>query len=252
MKSINKTLDVLEVFLTAKENRLRLLEIARLAGINKSTANRIVSDLTKRDYLQQAAKRGKYSLGPKIAQFSRRMDKRMHIGGVSRPHLIRLSKTVRECVLLTSLDGDEAIINEVIDSAHVLKVEPVVGVDIPLYCTAQGKAILAYMKEPELEKYLRDVSFRKLTENTITSASKLRAQLVEVSRGNCAYEDEEQYLGLRNVAVAIRVANSEVRASVGVLGPSVRLTMEGMKEMVPEIQKCALAISRDLGYTGDS
>lgn len=252
MKSINKTLDVLEVFLAAKENKLRLLEIARLAGINKSTANRIVSDLTKRDYLQQAGKRGKYSLGPTFAKFSQRMDKRMHYGVVAKPHLVRLSKAVRECVLVTRLDGEEAIISEIIDSAHVLRIFPPVGTALPLYCTAQGKAILAYMKEPELEKYLRDVSLRKLTENTITSATRLRASLIEVGRENAAYEDEEQYPGVRNVAVAIKDANGEVYASAGVLGPSVRLTMEKMKEMVPDIQKCALAISRDLGYTGDS
>jgi DNA-binding IclR family transcriptional regulator len=106
------------------------------------------------------------------------------------------------------------------------------------------------MKEPELEKYLRNVPLRKLTENT--SVAKLRAHLIKVARENVAYEDEEQYPGLRNVAVAIRDANNEVRASVGVLGPSVRLTMGRMREMVPDIQKCALAISRDPGYTGDS
>ena len=103
MKSIDKTLDVLEVFLNSKENKLRLLEIARLAGINKSTANRIVFDLTKRAYLQQAGKRGKYSLGPKFVKFGQRMDKRIHYGTVARPYLARLSKAVHECVLVTSM-----------------------------------------------------------------------------------------------------------------------------------------------------
>jgi IclR family KDG regulon transcriptional repressor len=252
MKSINKTLDVLEVFLTVKENKLRLLEIARLAGLNKSTVNRIVHDLTKRNYLQQSVKRGKYSLGPQLAKFIQRMDKRMQFGSVSRTYLIRLGNAVRECVLLTFLDGEEAIISEVIDSAHVLRVSPLIGMTIPLYCTAQGKAILSYLEEPELEKYLRNVTLRKFTENTITNAAKLRTHLIKVARENVAYDDEEQYLGLRNVAVAIKDANNEVRASVGILGPSVRLTMEKMKEMVPDIQKCALAISRDMGYTGDS
>ena len=252
MKSINKTLDVLELFLTVKENKLRLLEIARLAGINKSTVNRIVSDLTKRDYLQQSGKRGKYSLGPKFAKFSQRMDKRMHYRIVSRPHLVRLSKAVRECVLVTSLDGEEAIISEVIDSAHVLRVSPVIGVTIPLYCTAQGKAILAYMKEPELEKYLRNVNLKKLTNNTITNAIKLKAHLIEIALENTAYDDEEQYPGIRNIASAIKDVNGDVYASVGVLGPSVRFTMERMKEIAPDVRKCALAISRDLGYTGES
>lgn len=250
MKSINKTLNVLEVFLTAKETKLRLLEIADLAGINKSTANRIISDLTKRGYLQQLRKRGKYSLGPKFAEFSRKMEHRMQYNVVARPHMARLSKKVHECVLLTSLDGEETIISEVINSAHVLKVAPVVGTAIPLYCTAQGKAILAYMPEPELDNYLNNVILKKMTNTTITSPVKLRAHLNTAALKNYAVEDEEQYLGMRNVAVAIRDANSEVHASVGVLGPSVRMTMEKMMEMVPEVQKCALDISRDLGYTG--
>jgi DNA-binding IclR family transcriptional regulator len=252
MKSINKTLDVLEVFLTVKESKLRLSEIARLAGINKSTVNRIVIDLRKRLYLQQSEKRGKYSLGPQFVKFSQMMDKRMQFGAVSRPHMVKLSKAVRECVLLTALDVEEAIISDVIDSVHVLKVAPLVGMTIPLYCTAQGKAILAYMKEPELEKYLMNVTRKKFTENTVTNAAELRAHLIEVVRENAAYDNEEQYLGLRNVAVPIKDANNEVYTSVGVLGPSTRLTMERMKGMVPDVQKCALAISRDLGYTDGS
>ncbi len=252
MKSINKTLDVLEVFLTVKESKLRLSEIARLAGINKSTVNRIVIDLRKRLYLQQSGKRGKYSLGPQFVKFSQMMDKRMQFGAVARPHMVKLSKAVHECVLLTALDVEEAIISDVIDSVHVLKVAPLIGQTIPLYCTAQGKAILAYMKEPELEKYLMNVTRKKITENTVTNAAELRAHLIEVIRENAAYDNEEQYLGLRNVAVPIKDANNEVYTSVGVLGPSIRLTMEKMKEMVPDVQKCALAISRDLGYTGDS
>jgi len=250
MKSINKTLDVLELFLESKETNLRLLEVARQVGINKSAANRIVSTLTKRDYLQQSGKRGKYSLGPKFIKYGQKMNSRMRQGLVNRRHLIKLNQEVGDCVIVTALDGYEAVITEKVESEHTLRMSPMAGSMVQMYCTAQGKAILAYMSEAELDDYLKNVPLKKRTETTITTAAKLRAHLLEVAAENAAYEDEENFPGARNVAVAIRDANGRVLASVGVLAPSVRFSMDKMKEVVPYVQKCALAISKDFGYTG--
>ena len=59
-----------------------------------------------------------------------------------------------------------------------------------------------------------------------------------------AYDDEEQHLGIRNVAVGVFNGKKELIASIGVLGPHIRLTREKMSEILPHIKKCAKDISK--------
>jgi DNA-binding IclR family transcriptional regulator len=252
MKSLNKTLDILEVFLNLEGNDIRFSELVKLSALNKGTVNRIISVLVDRGYLYQSEKRGKYSLGTKFLNFTRIIKRGMKIRDIAMPHLAKLGNSVGECVILANRYGGEAFIGEVVESKDLLRTSPDVGTEIPLYCTGLGKAILASMPEQELEQYLKNVNIREYTENTITDLNQLRINLMVIAKEGVAYDDEEQHLGIRNVAAAIKDADGKVCAAIGVLGPSLRLTRAKMREITPEVKLCALAISRALGYRGDN
>jgi IclR family acetate operon transcriptional repressor len=167
---------------------------------------------------------------------------------VAPPHLTKLAESVKDCVLLTILDREYALVSEVIDSQHVLRTALEVGTRIPLYCTGQGKAILAGMTQAELDEYLSKVTLKQFTENTITNVSELKRHLMMVAREGVAYEDEEQFVGIRNVAAGIKNADGKVIATVGVIGPSVRVTRARTREIAPQVKLCAVEISKALGY----
>ena len=69
-----------------------------------------------------------------------------------------------------------------------------------------------------------------------------------MAKEGVAYDDEDQFLGIRNVAAGIRNADGKVIAAVGVIGPSVRMTRARMREIAPQVKLCATEISRALGY----
>ncbi len=250
MKSLKKALRVLEVFLDTGDREIRLSDLARLSGLNIATVNRIVSVFVELGYMNQVEKRGRYVLGTRFLNFSAIIKQRSRIRDVAMPHLIKLNKSVGESVALLNWDGNKLVFIDEIYSRHPLRIVPDPSMILPLYCTGVGKIVLADMTGTELEEYFHNTDIQVHTPNTITKLEDLKACLKKVAREGVAYDDEERYLGVRSVGAGIRDAEDEIVACVGVSGLSVRLTREKMTEIAPDIKKCAMQISIDLGYQG--
>lgn len=247
MKSLNKAIDVLECFLDMEE-KVNLADLARASGLDKSTVNRIAAAWVKRGYLRQTEKRGKYSLGTKYLDFSGLIKRRSKIRDIAMPHLIKLAQSSRESVILSILDGKYAAYNEVIPCDFPLKIAPDEGTKVPLYCTGVGKIFLANMTGPEIDNYINTTKLESYTEHTIVHPDYLKAQVSIIAKENVAYESDEFFIGVSNVAAGVRDDEGKCVAAVGVLAPSVRLTRQIMNEITPSVKKCAADISRDLGY----
>jgi DNA-binding IclR family transcriptional regulator len=248
MGTLKKALGILEVFLKIEDDNISVSELARLSGLNRATVNRNVSDLVDRGYLNQPKKRGKYYLGAKFIRFHQLIMQKRKLELVAGPNLAKLAESVRDCIALSVQDGEESLVIAVIDSQHALRIALEVGVRTPLYCTGQGKAILAGMTEAELDGYLNKVNLKQFTENTITDPNKLKSHIRIAAMEGVAYDDEEETLGINNVAASILNTDGKVIAAVGVIGPSIRLTRVRMREIAPLVKQCAEDISRSLGY----
>lgn len=248
MKSLEKALRVLEVFLDTGDREVRLSDLARLSGLNIATVSRIVSVFVKLGYMNQLEKRGRYVLGTKFLNFSAIIKQRNKIRDIAMPHLIKLNKSVGESVTLLNWDGNKLVFIDEVYSRHPLRITPDPSTALPLYCTGVGKIVLADMTDTELEEYFHNADIQAYTPNTVTKLADLKACLKKIAREGVAYDDEELYLGVRCVGAGIRDAEDEIVACVGVSGPSVRLTRERMMEIAPDVKKCAMQISIDLGY----
>lgn len=248
MKSLNKALDILELFTDAENDEMRLSEIAKLSGLNKSNVNRIVSVLVKRGYLNQKEKWGKYSIGTKFLTFKLSLKKRLKLRDIALPHLTKLSRDIKESVILAAWDGRLAFYREVINSTHPLNLTPEEGTIVPLHATAIGKIILANKSQQELEYYFLENELIAHTHNTITDIDIMRTHLKKIAQENIAYDDEENFLGARGVASGIKDSSSDILGCVCVFGPSSRLSLMRMTEITPNVKQCAIKISKVFGY----
>lgn len=247
MKTIEKTLDVLEVFLRQKD-KIGLVELANLSGLNISTVHRIASTFVKRGYLDQQQKGEKYSLSPKLLQFGNIIRKRMQIGDLAKPYLHKLNKITDENVNLAILNIDGAIFIESIESSRSLRLFLQLGAIEPLHCCAVGKVFLAHMREEELERYLKRKGLPRYTENTISDVNKLKQELSIIKREGIAIDNEEFELGARCIGSPIKDANGNVAAAVSISAPSTRLHSERVEELKPLVKSCGLEVSRAIGY----
>lgn len=248
MKAFIKIIKVLETFLNSNKDEISLSELTELSGLGKPTVSRIVLTLIKLGYLKQPKKRGKYTLGVQLIYLSNLIQRKIKIKKIAMPYLSALFNSVDELVVLNNWDGKNKYLVAEIQVYNRLAVLNVRDHKPALYCTANGKIFLASMTEEELDNYINNTEMVAYTENTITDPNILKSHLILVAKEGIAYSDEEAELGVKSISAGIKQADGKVVSAVSVIAPAVRLTRARMAEFAPLVKKCAMDISKDLGY----
>lgn len=250
LTALTKAFDILELFL---DNRIEmsLAEITKLSGFNKTTVFRLLSDMVEYGYIHQKVKGGNYRLGNKFFDFCGYIKSSMKTREVCIPFLVQLGRKVEEACALALWDGRKAVISETFHANQPLRVVPDEGSSLPLHCTAPGKMILANMKENEQSEYMSENPLKAFTPNTITDIKDLKKHLGIVKREGVALEFDEYATGISGIAAPIKDISGDIIGSIGVVGPSARLIRTKIKRIIPEIKKCALEISEEIGFRNE-
>jgi DNA-binding IclR family transcriptional regulator len=123
-----------------------------------------------------------------------------------------------------------------------------VGARRPIYCTAVGKALAAWLPEQELNGIIRRIVFDSLTPNTISSPTALRRELARIRATGFAVDNEEHIKGIRCIATPVRDHSGEVRASLCVVGPKAHLPQRRLAEIRQELVAVSADLSARLGH----
>jgi IclR family KDG regulon transcriptional repressor len=206
MKTVNKVIDVLEVFLGGKDEA-SIGELADLSGLHNGTIHRICSTLAKRGYLYQKKKRGKYSAGLAFLRFQNANMFALEIKETALPYLTELSKLACESVNLALWDGSAAVEAAEIVTDRILQATSIKGYRMPPNCTCTGKLLLAYKSDRIIESILKREKLLAYTEHTMTDYRQLKKELANIRQEGIAFDDEETELGLRAIAAPIRDSN---------------------------------------------
>lgn len=246
MKLLRKSINVMDLFL-ANNGELSLEDITRLSGMNKSTVRRIALSLIDCGFLRQQRKRGKYTLGLRLLDYAQAVKKYNPLMDIAEPYLVELSQIIDETVSLAIWDGRICVICQSIHPNHPLKVTSYEGSMAGLHYNSIGKAILAEIPEEDLNTRIPKVLTR-YTQNTITDINDLKKHLMTIRQEGVAIDDEEGFVGIRGIGAALKNGDGNVVGALTILGPSIRLTRERLRECVPIVKETAAKISQALGY----
>lgn len=232
----------------ATEDALTSVSVSAVAshlGINKSSASRLMSTLCHYGYAERVAGSRGYRLGHKL----QRQKHTAQLGSVHvrlreliQPFLQQLVELTGECGHAAVHSGGRALVIEDVDAPVSLKVSGVVGRSEALHCTAIGKCLLAFMGLP----LPKDLSAR--TEYTFTEVEKLELHLATIRAQGYAFDNEENYLGVRCLAAPVFDDTGQCIACIGISGPSVRMPLSRIPELAAQVQALSLALSQTLGY----
>src|ERR1700704_1585403 len=138
-------------------------ELSRGLELSRSTVHRYVATLAKLGYLQQDRDSKRYRLGPKVLDLGFSAINSMDVREISAPHLQQLSGETGYTVNLAILEGIDVVYIERCRSGRPgqreIDLNLHVGARLPAYCTAMGKAILAFMPEPRLAAIIASIEF---------------------------------------------------------------------------------------------
>ncbi len=247
--SLSLGLSILENAARRKDS-FSLSEMAKILGAPKTTAFRLLKTLSELNYLKYDISTKRYSLGTQFLLLGVSSFQRMEIREVSKLYLEELSRKWDKSINILVFDKTEMIYIERTKVSNVRELNINIGTRVPVYSTAAGMAVLAYLDRTELIKVINVLksypdSFREIGGD----GTKLVASLKEVKANGFAAIDKEQEKGIRAVAAPI-FSHSGERYAINVAVASDIVSMTVLKkEYAPALMRVASQISNALGYS---
>ena len=209
-----------------------LSEIAAHLRLNKSTAHRVLASLEYLGYVQQDPAEGRYELTLKVLSLSEQILQRMDIRDVVHPYLRRLMEQTGETVHFVRQDGVDAVyLDNVETTRSSVRMISRVGSRIPLYRSGVGKAMMADMPEEELREVWNASAVVRTTPNTITTYPALVKALRTVRETGYALDNEENEIGIRCIASAIRIPGDGHRYAFSISAPVTRMDDDRVQQL---------------------
>ena len=245
-KTVEKALRLVETFRNVSRD-LGITELARLVRINTSTVQRIVNTLAEHGYLQQNPADSAYRLGMKFVEISHAVLQRIDLRALARPVLEALRDQTGETVHMMVLNGGMGVYVLAVESRQSTRVVSPVGSRDDLHSSAVGKALLAFLPEPEVDAVIAQHGLRRKTRRTITESGEFKRHLAAIRALGYTVDDEEGEEGTRCVGAPIFDHTGRVVASISVAGPAQRMGRRRIRQLAPLIMGAARSISEQLG-----
>ncbi len=243
MKTVKHAFEILE-YMIRSDGSQRLTVIADKCGINKTSTYNILQSLSEYGYIKKDDGSSKYALGDKLLNMPRYILEHSGLRRTALPSMEKLMLETGQTVNLMMLLGNEGYY------AAIKKPEGVssrsrFGESEHMYCSAVGKAILAFLPREKIEEILKDDPLIKRAERTITDRDAFLEELSLTRRRGFAIEDMENYKDSRCVAAPI-FSDRHVIGSISVSGESDGVPISRFFEFSYLVQKAALEIEEKL------
>jgi len=250
ISALQRGLQLLHLF-TRAEQGLTATQVGKMCNLPASTIHRFLMNLESAEFLNSDGD-GVYHLGMSCFSIGQAALAQLDIRRLSSPYLRELNQQTRETIHLTVRHGLTAVYVEKLDSTEPVRIHSRIGAAVPLYCTAVGKVLLAYLAPAEQAGVLSQLNLKRLTRNTVGNLQELQTQLRKVRKNGYACDLEENEVHIRCIAAPIWDHNGAVNASLSLTAPVLRMSITRMRQVAPLIQEAGLRISQELGYQLES
>lgn len=219
---------------------------APVLSLHKSTAHRSLMVL-ERSALIERTPENRYRLGLKLYELGNRAVEQIDLRTRVHPYFRRLAAQVGEAVHLSVLQKTSIVYLDKVEPNRRVCISLKTGTSNPVYCTAMGKAMLAFQPPEVIEQIVSKIRFVRFTHKTITSKETLLKALERVRRRGYAIDDQEIEVGVRCIDAPIFNERHHAIAAVSVSGPASRITAPTMPKVAEHLLRCCRDISLSLG-----
>lgn len=247
IQSIQRALDILSLFSQSKP-RWGLTEIAGSMGLAKGTAHNIINTLVQGGFLKQDPETRRYELGHKLFTLGTIMAGTLEInqkaGGMAQQLAGRTGLVCR----LAIWDHDAALVTLNAAPHYSDSLSQQIGPRVVAYCSAIGRALLAYLAPDALEAYLNTVKLSAFTPYTVTDRNRLVEILNETRDRGYALNHEELIVGQTSIAATIFKNQGRLSASISLSGSSDLVMGPQKSSIITDLRRTAIEISRYMGH----
>jgi IclR family transcriptional regulator, KDG regulon repressor len=232
--SVAKALAVIEVFVGGPPT-LGVTEVAHRAGLQKSTAFRLLSILVDCQVIERRGER--YMLGKRLFEFGHKVIfcRPRGLRDVALPHMVELQRATGATVQLAILDGVEVLYIEKLYGYDSAGSPSQVGERLPASVTALGKAMVAY-GEPQFQRNIAEFELAKFTPHSVVDADKFLEEMSQVRAAGYALDRQESKMGLVCIAAPVLV-DGRATAAVSLSQPIAKGDPRVHKEVLRQVAR---------------
>jgi DNA-binding IclR family transcriptional regulator len=250
VKSTDRVCLILGLVAQAQEG-LKHGEVAKGLDIPTSSLSSFLSRLVAHGYLSLDAPSKRYTLGSQIMVLAARYLNNLDLIEISRPIVRELTASTGESAAVATRSSSDIVIVCKEDSPQLIKRTMQIGDRSPMYASASGKAILAYLPEDEIGRYLCSVRLEPLTKRTIKDSKVLQRELTKIRSLGIAYNREELSEDIIAIAAPIFDLYGSVNAAIVVSFPISRTSRKKEKSIEKIVCRASQIVSGKLGFKGD-
>jgi DNA-binding IclR family transcriptional regulator len=241
VQSVDRAVALLRAVAAASGSNSTVTALAATCGLNRATAWRILTTLEGHGMVVADRATGRFRIGFGVVELAGAAG----VDALVRAAHLTLERVCRqagETAALAVLDGPALkYVDEVAPTAIVAATWR--GREVPLHATSTGKALLAFCEPAEVER-MTGPKLERFTKTTITSRTKLRAELAlthERGYGVCRGEYESSAWG---VSAPVLDSSRRPLAILSIWGPANRVTDARFEALGVLARDAASSISR--------
>jgi IclR family pca regulon transcriptional regulator len=244
VQSLERGLAVLQVF-SAENASLTLSDVAKLTGLTRATARRLLHTFQALGYMRSDGRR--FELTPKVLDLGYAYLSSLHVGDIAQPYMEELSERLHESVSASVLDGDQIVYVARVPTKRIMTIALSLGSRLPAACTSMGRVLLAGLPDDALDTFCQTATLEARTERTVVDRDRLRAAIGDVRRQGYAVLDQELEAGVRSIAAPLTDRRGNVVAAVNVSTHAGRVGLRELRStFLPDLLKTSAEISAQL------
>jgi DNA-binding IclR family transcriptional regulator len=203
VKSADRVLDILE--LLARAGRpMSHGEIKSVLGLPGSSLTHLLRTLIARDYIRFDPARASYDLGESLVRLARARRNGLDIRALAQTIVERIGKATGESTSFLMLRrGEVERVAGINSTKGALRFVTTLGVRLPAHSVAGGKVMLALLPGAERGEHLSQISFERMSSNTITSRADFEARLAKIAKDRYAHSLGEYDANVVGTAVPV-------------------------------------------------
>jgi IclR family KDG regulon transcriptional repressor len=214
---IERAIALIEAF--SADGPAGVSELARRAGLPKSTTHRLLGILEKCQLVHRVP--DGYELGQRLYALAKALsgdDQSLRLQSLLRPYLADAYALANETAHVGIIQGDGILYLDELHGRRRVALPAGEGDRVPAHCTAIGKVLLAFSPGPVRSRLLRG-GLPAFTTSTITSGAQLEEELTRIQRRGVAFDRGEFVAGATSVAALITGADGLVAGAISITGP---------------------------------
>lgn len=247
IQSVDRALDILSLFSYARP-RWGITDIALAMNLPKGTIHNIVSTLDSGGFLKKDEETRKYCLGPKLFSLGTIMGGTLEINQKASGPVHSLVERTGLVSRIAIWDHDAALLTMEVAPHNYSALAQRIGPRVAAYCSALGKALLAFLSSSEVKAYLERTELTPFTPNTISKRDALQEELERTRKRGYAVNNEEIALGRASLAAPIFGSDRRLVGSISQAGNVDQILGSEMDSLLRRLKATAGEISMAMGY----